>query len=176
MKRLFSFILLAFLFVGCNNQEGPGTGHVERFIGYVYIVNNTMYIDRVELIVFDARGIYPGINYELYNDIIIVDLDDELASQMPSGYHTRHLGVEVLSFEITEESIFTFVDLNLHFGVNPEGNRLYSTTNPDEFLVYHYSNFPFDYEGAPLYRRIPYFITVRDGILLNLTESFWLTM
>jgi len=176
MRKLLCFLILTLLLAGCNGQEPPRTGYVERFIGYIYIVDNTLYIDRVELIAFDPVEIYPGIRYWLYNDIITVGPEDDLADQMPSGYYTRHLGADVLSFEITDETIFTFVDLNLHFGVNEDGNRLYLTTNPDEFLVYHYSNFPFDYAGVPLYRRIPYFITVRDGIVLNLTESFWLTM
>ena len=176
MKRLFCFVLLALFFVRCYGQEPPRTGYVERFIGYVYIADNTLHIDRVELVVFDPAGIYPGIRYWLYEDIITVGLDDELAAHMPSGYYTRHLGVEVLSFEITDETIFTFVDLNLYFNTDSDGARIHVTTNPEEFLMYHYSNFPFDYDGAPLYRRIPYFITVRDGVVLNLTESFWLTM
>ena len=173
MKKLLLAVLFGLALAGC---AGRGASETEHFIGYIYIVGNTLYIDRVELVVFDAEGIYPGIDYTLYSDIVVVGQDDALADNMPGGYYTRHLGIEVLSFEITDETIFTFVDLGLHFGTDPYGNRLHSTTIAEEFLVYHYSNFPFNYEGAPLYRRIPYFISVRDGQVLTLNESFWLTM
>jgi len=174
MKKLLAIMLCGLILAGCTSREAIETEH---FVGYIYIVGNTLYIDRVELIVFEnmADGIYPGIEHELYLDIFQIGHDDELAANMPNGYYTRHMGVEVVSFEITDETIFTFVDLGLHFGVDPEGSRLYSTHTAEEFLVYHYSNFPFDYEGAPLYRRIPYFISVRDGRVLTLNESFWLT-
>ena len=173
MKKLLFIVLCAVVFAGCTSREASETEH---FVGYIYIVGNTLYINRVELTVFDAEGIYPGIDYTLYSDIVIVGLDDAMAAHMPSGYHTRHLGAEVLSFEITNETVFTFVDLHMYFGTDETGNRLYSTTITNEFLQYHVSNFPFDYEGAPLYRRIPYFISVRDGQVLTLNESFWLTM
>jgi len=173
MKRIFVIVFLGLFLVGCAGREASETEH---FVGYIYIVGNTLYVDRVELTVFDAEHIYYGIDYGLYADIVIIGLDDVMADSMPNGYRTRRLGVEVLSFEITGETVFTFVDLNLYFGTEPDGSRLYSTSIADEFLRYHVSNFPFDYEGAPLYRRIPYFISVRDGEILTLNESFWLTM
>ena len=163
MKRLLVLALFGLILSGCAGQN---TSEMEHFVGWIDIFDDTLYIDRVELIVFDdmAQGLYPGILYTLYKDIALVGRNDEPPDglDMPSGYHIRHLEEETLSFVIINETTFNFIDTQLLFVKDPDGSRLYSTNDADEFLQYHYPS-------------VPYFISVREGKVIGVTESFWLT-
>ena len=162
MRKIICFVLFVLLglsLAGCSRQNS-----YQHFVGYINIVGNTLYVDRVEITVLEdfEEWVFFRIEHELFDGARVISADDKIRD-MPNGYYIRHLSEEILSFEITDETVFSFVDSKLLFDSGANVDRFYSTTNPDNFLLYH---FP----------AVPYFIIVHEGKVLAIIESFWLTM
>jgi len=62
--------------------------------------------------------------------------------------------------------------MELYFVTEAEGNRLYTTTNKDEFIKHlgKLNTFPLSNQ------KIPYFIEVQDGKIISITEKFEFTI
>jgi hypothetical protein len=110
-----------------------------------------------------------------------------------NGYAIEHLGRDIVSFEVTSDTVFTFTDTNLHFVDESSMDRKYQTTILEEFLTHRGSSnrlhclYNIDHimtpeefllrstcECAP--RRYPIvFIQVKDGQVMSVTEEFLFT-
>lgn len=111
----------------------------------------------------------------------------------PNGYAIENLGRDIVSFEVTSDTVFTFTDTNLHFVDESSMDRKYQTTILEEFLTHRGSSnrlhclYDIDYimtpeefllrstcECAPC--RYPIvFIQVKDGQVMSVTEEFLFT-
>ena len=156
-------------------------GETEALAGLITISGNTLYIYRVDIfMLYDGEGNLPGLQPGSLRAVNLIAMDDEYKMaefgltiyDMPSGHYIRQREEERRSFEFSEEAIFTFVDLYLLFGTAPYGNRLYSTNDLDEFLLHLYTSF----RGLEIPRTIPFFIEVKDGKVISLTEEFSFTL
>ena len=95
-------------------------------------------------------------------------------SDFPNGYSIIHRNNGETTFELTDETIYTFTDVNLLFVNEAESNRLYTTTKKDEFLK-HLSEY--NLNDIPLSeQKLPYFIEVKDGKVISITEKFKYTI
>ncbi len=96
-------------------------------------------------------------------------------SDFPNGYSIiqKNNGGETI-FELTDGTIYTFTDVNLLFVNEPESNRLYTTTKKDEFLK-HLGEY--NLNDVPLSKQtLPYFIEVKYGKVISITEKFKYTI
>jgi ketosteroid isomerase-like protein len=69
--------------------------------------------------------------------------------------------------------VYTWTDIALDFGVDPEGDRVYSTVNREEFERYRSRDY---YDGTDLAHQIPLLVTVRDGVVVSVEERFMFTI
>ena len=172
------FITGAILFAACDEGERPQGygGEAVALAGFVEIRDNTLYITPVEVFVL----YHPDDEFGFVRDphlrsITFIQLDDtqRLADfgltlyDFPSGTHIRpnwhserhwfyveQANIETLSFEITSETEFVFIN----------SERQHITTNePGDFLPY-------------LYPTVVHFIEVRDGRVIRLVQEFGFTM
>ncbi len=127
--------------------------------GYVTITGGTLYLDEVEMV-------WP----ENKRRISELGLDPEY--DFPNGYYINYLGKETAAYTITDETVFTWIDVDLLFVDDPDGNRQYSTNKSEEYLR-HFKNYEDD---VPLNRRIPLFVQVSNGTVLAVEEWFLLTI
>jgi len=164
------------LIVGCSaddsSTEQPPMVALEYMVGFVHITGNELYIDRVEIeineFVKNMFESYSSFDYSPFDDVIF---SPDLES--PNGYEIHHphrsLEKNVFSFTITDETIFTFTDFHLQFieELDGETNRLFTTNSVEKFMMF------FEINGRPT---IPYFITVRDGMVVSFLEVFLFTI
>jgi len=93
-----------------------------------------------------------------------------LQSHMPSGIHihpnwfeVKDYSIDTLTFVITNNTEFTFVDNLLLFDTYPDDNRQRTTNQLDEFLEYHFPS-------------VVHFIEVRDNNVIRLVQYFAFTI
>ena len=95
-------------------------------------------------------------------------------SHFPNGYSIMDKNNGETTFQLTDETIYTFTDVNLLFVNESQSNRLYTTTKKEEFLKhlgeYNLNDIPL------LEQKLPYFIEVMDGKLISITEKFKYTI
>ena len=121
----------------------------ESLAGYVTIYGNTLYLDEIRVIIYDF--LYPHHSFFQHvgeNVVVVAYGDTEKLNQLgleangdwldinPNGFSIERLGGEKLSFELTSETIFTFVDTGFLFLDDSYMNRTYHTTIVDEFLLH----------------------------------------
>ena len=184
IRHAFAIILLlivgAFLLTACNETtETPQDRATEALAGFIEIQGSTLYITPVEVFM----SYYSDDEYAesfFFQDpalrpIVYVDLLDPQAvaeyglteHDFPSGIHIRpnwhadkgwhyveQANIETLSFEITEDTQFIFVNSQ---------RTQYPTNILDEFLPY-------------LFPSVVHFIEVYDGKVIRLVQEFWFTM
>ncbi|MFQ9698188.1 MAG: hypothetical protein ACLRY5_15270, partial [Zhenhengia sp.] len=69
------------------------------------------------------------------------------------GYYIYNPIAETVSFELTEDTLYSFIDFDLLFVKEADDKRLYETTKKQEFLEGSaYQEVPLEEQG------IPYFI------------------
>lgn len=132
----------------------------EGFVGHIVIEDNILHLSEVEIVEWDDQ--------ERVNELGLSESD------FPNGYTIIHKEQEEKIFELTDETIYTFTDVNLLFINESESNRLYTTTKKDEFLQYlgEYNS-----NDMPLSEQtLPYFIEVKDGKVISITEKFKYTI
>ncbi|MDD3571312.1 MAG: hypothetical protein PHY44_09455 [Lachnospiraceae bacterium] len=156
MKKLSaSFILICIpLFIfGCSktvtNEAEP-----QQLSAYINIEGNEVQFDEVEIVTTDDTERIQDLGLTIENDL-------------PSGYHIYNQTVDVESYQLTDETKYIFTDFNQLF-VDPKvENRLYETTNKEEFLEgSSYSDVPLEDQ------KIPYFLEVSNGRVISITEKF----
>lgn len=157
-KDLFREIYIKSL--GGGNFEGVFIGTPESkyqhelLAGYMYIEGNTLYLDEVEIIKTEDKG-------------RIAELGLNAARDLPNGYHIHNPVVKTISFELTDDTIYTFTDFNLYYVKEADGKRIYTTTKKEEFIKGS------SYRDVPLAeQKIPYFLELHDGKVISITEEF----
>lgn len=136
------------------------TNQPEGLVGNIVIEDNILHFREVEIVEWDdqERVKELGLN----------------ESDFPNGYSIIHKNNEETSFELTDETIYTFTDVYHFFISKPESNRLYTTTKKDEFLK-HLGEY--NLNDIPLYQQtLVYFIEVIDGKVISITEKFKYTI
>ena len=161
MKKSF-VLLLVFLFLfaltGCSETEKQFYTKPDSLVGYIVIKDNTLYFDEVEIVKSEDK--------ERVSELGLSDTD------MPNGYIINNENKEEMTFELSGEVIYTFTDLNLDFVKESEGDRLYTTTKKDEFIRHlgKINDFPLSEQ------KLPFFIEVKDGKVISITEKFEYTI
>ena len=132
----------------------------EGFVGHIVIKDNILHFDEVEIVEWDDQERVKefGLN----------------ESDFPNGYSIIQKNNGETIFELTDGTIYTFTDVNLLFVNEPESNRLYTTTKKDEFLK-HLGEY--NLNDVPLSKQtLPYFIEVKYGKVISITEKFKYTI
>ncbi|MPN06907.1 hypothetical protein SDC9_154164 [bioreactor metagenome] len=79
---------------------------------------------------------------------------------------------KVASFELTDDTIYTFTDSNLLFVEDADSNRLYTTTKKKDFLKHLDASYSDDLPA----QKVPFFVEVSDGKIVSVTEEFQFTI
>ena len=127
--------------------------------GYMAIEDNLLYLDEVEIITMEDKE-------------RIEELELKQNVDMPNGYYIYNGGIEKQTFELTNETTYTFVDHNLLFVKNEDGDRLYTTTKKEEFILHLNKS----YSDSPPAQKVPFFLEVKDGKVISITEKFEFTI
>jgi len=173
--------------------------HAGALAGPIAIIGNTLYLDQVEVIFStDSERIavlWPDFEGSVYDlmptgffvrdlNVEIIWPDDherieelglDIETDFPSDWwepYERLLGTETLSFEITDATVFEFVDYSLSLGdTNPDGNRQ-RTTSLDDFLTARPGVADASWIGASTFRRTAMFVQVNSsGQVVSVTEE-----
>ena len=186
-------------------SEDPGASAVEPvehdneerlLVGPIVIRDNWLYVDLVEIFMHDEEGfIIAGLSDAALAGVEILTADDheriaELGLDL-SNFHNWHYirenaGDGPLRFEITDETVFTFIDTGSRFiDDDPEGNpRRVANVGVDDFIIYIAEatwRVPIppvlnpDNIGADTTARRPYFVTVQGGRVVSVLEEFIFT-
>lgn len=145
--------------VGIGLLANPDSSVPKLITGYMVIEDNLVHLDEVEIITtedaarIEALGLDPN-------------------ADLPSGYYVYNAGTEKRTFELTNHTAYTFVDFNLQFVTDEDGDRLYTTSNKEEFIR-HLSD---AYSDSPPAQRVPFFVEVKGGKVISITEKFEFTM
>lgn len=166
MKKFILFLCIIFsvMLYGCNTNvdktnEVNKTESTKVIEGYIFINDNKLYVDRVEII--------KDSDTEIMEEIGIDNSD------MPNGYYIYNPTFEQEEYNITNDTAYDFVDYNMYY-INKEkadGDRKYRTNNIDEFIKG--SSYP---EDIPLEEQtIPYIIELQGNNVYSITEEFLYT-
>ena len=161
-KKIFKLLAMVFtllMVVGCSQEKDKS--EIESLVGYIYIENNILYVDEVEIVTLD--------------DIDrIEELDLTIQNDLPSGYSIYNSNIEKEAYDLTDETVYKFVDMNLLFVDDEDGDRIYTTIKIDEFLKhldeYNLNDIPLSQQ------KIPYFIEVQNGKIIKIEEKFEYTI
>lgn len=138
-------------------QNGDDSSVPKLVTGYIVIEGNSLYLDEVEIITREDK--------ERIEEL-------ELNADMPNGYHIYNEDIEKQTFEITDETTYIFFDYNRLFIKDEDSDRLYTTTKKEEFIL-HLNESYFD---SPPAQKVPFFIEVKDGKVISITEKFEFTI
>lgn len=166
MKKFILFLCIIFsvMLYGCNTNvdktnEVNKTESTKVIEGYIFINDNKLYVDRVEII--------KDSDIERMEEIGIDNSD------MPNGYYIYNPTFEQEEYNITNDTAYDFVDYNMYY-INEDkadGDRKYRTNNIDEFIKG--SSYP---EDIPLEEQtIPYIIELQGDNVYSITEEFLYT-
>ena len=153
--------LLLFSVAGCNkNEVADPKSEVELLVGYMVIEGDTLRFDEVEIVKMEDK--------ERMQEL---DLKD---SDMVNTYVIINENQEETTFDLADEVEYIFTDINLNFIKESEGDRIYHTTEKDEFLK-HLDEY--NLNDIPLSEQtIPYFIKVQDGKVISIEERIEYTI
>ena len=164
MKKfiLFLCIIFSLMLYGCNTNvdktnEVNKTESTKVIEGYIFINDNKVYVDRVEII--------KDSDTERIEEIGIDNSD------MPNGYYIYNPTFEQEEYNITNDTAYDFVDYNMYYieEEKADGDRKYRTNNIDEFIKG--SSYP---EDIPLEEQtIPYIIELQGDNVYSITEEFF---
>jgi hypothetical protein len=136
------------------------TNQPEGFVGHIVIEDNILHFSEVEIVEWD--------DHERVKELGLNESD------FPNGYSIIHKNNGETTFELTDDTIYTFTDVYLLFTNEPEDNRLYATTKKDEFLK-HLGEY--NLNDIPLSEQtLPYFIEIKDGKVISITDKFKYTI
>ena len=127
--------------------------------GYMVIEDNLLYLDEVEIITREDK--------ERIEELILEENVD-----MPGGYHIYNENEDIQTFELTNETSYTFVDYNFSFVKNEDGDRVYTTTKKEDFIQHLNKS----YSDLPPAQKVPFFVEVKDGRVISITEKIEYTI
>lgn len=136
------------------------TKQPEGLVGHIVIADNILHFKEVEIVELDdqERVKELGLN----------------ESDFPNGYSIIDKNNGETTFQLTDETIYTFTDVNLLFVNEPESKRLYTTTKKEEFLK-HLGQYNLN-DTPLLEQKLSYFIEVMNGKVISITEKFKYTI
>ncbi len=140
-------------------KNGVDSSMPRLITGYMVMEDNLLYLDEVEIITMEDKE-------------RIEELELKQNADMPNGYYIYNADIEKQTFEITSETTYTFVDYNLLFVKDEDGDRLYTTTRTEEFILHLNES----YSDSPPAQKVPFFIEVKDGKVISITEKFEFTI
>lgn len=149
---IISILLIGLIFTSCSIASEP-----EALVGYIVLEENTLYLDEVEVITIEDK--------DRIAELALKDGD------MPNGYYIHNPSTERKSFELTDKTAYTFTDFNLLFVEDAEGDRLYTTSKKENFIQHLKTS----YSDEPPAQKVPFFIEVKDGKVISITEKFLFT-
>ena len=139
-------------------QFGKDIGtEIKSLAGYIVIRDNTLHFKEVEIVEWEDQERVKELGLNEYD--------------MPNGYRIIKKNKGEITFELADKVEYTFTDVNLDFikESEVEGDRLYTTTEKNEFIGKG--------NDSPLSEQnIPYFIEVQDGKVISITEEFKYTI
>lgn len=149
----FIFICIPLFILGCSKAITKET-EPQKLSAYMHIEDNEILLDEVEIVTTDDTDRIKDLGLTIKNDL-------------PSGYHIYNQTANVSSYQLTDETKYIFTDFNQLF-VDPKvENRLYETTNKEEFLKgSSYSDVSLEEQ------KIPYFLEILEGKVISITEKF----
>ena len=112
---LIATVLIAVFIKRANEPE------IINITGYIIINGDELYVDEVEIITPDDAE-------------RIAELGLTPTSDMPNGYYIRRSENKTQSYRLTDETFYIFVDVNLLFINDADGDRICVTTKKDEFI------------------------------------------
>jgi len=151
-------MLLVSVLAGCDDQKEQLASTTESLVGYMTIEDNALYLDKVEIIRREDTERVEELKLE-HND-------------MPSGYCIYNQEVEKITYELTDETTYTFTDLTGVFVKNEDDEKVYTTTKVEDFVKYLNET----YSDSPPAQNVPFFIEVKDGKVISVTEKFEFTI
>lgn len=138
----------------------------ESLAGYIHLEDDTLYLDRVEVITTEEGDRITGLDLHDPDQIAELGLQE---TDMPNGYYIHDLNAETIAFELIDGTLYTFTDVNLLFVEDAESDRRYSTTDKEQFVEHINMSLT---SGQVTY---PFFIEVSDGKVRSITEVFLFT-
>ncbi|MDD4592858.1 MAG: M56 family metallopeptidase [Parabacteroides sp.] len=129
--------------------------------GYMVIEGNLLYLDEVEILTREDTERIEELELELGENITT-----------PSGYHIYNADTEKQAFEITKETTYTFYDYSFLFLEDGVDDRLYTTSKKEEFTLHLNKS----YSDSPPAQKVPFFIEVKDGKVISITEKIEFTI
>lgn len=170
ISMLLAAASVTFLWVNflADQVTGLKVSQVQQLAGYILVDGNTLHVDEVEVITTVDADQILGLSLHDPKRIEELGLREE---DMPNGYVVHHPDAETLSFELTDETVYSFTDVQLLFVEQADGNRHYETTNKEDFLRHLRAS----YTDTPPAGRVPFIIEVQDGKVVRITEKLLLT-
>lgn len=147
-------LILVLTISACAPASNP-----ELLTGYMVIDDNILHLDRVEII-------------KAEDEDRIEELELNQQVDMPNGYYIYNADIEKQTYELTKETEYYFVDINLLFVKENDGDRVYTTTEKEEFLLHLNES----YSDSPPAQKVPFFIEVKDGKVISITEKIEFTI
>jgi hypothetical protein len=90
----------------------------------------------------------------------------------PSGYHIYNPNTDKQTLKITKKTTYTFYDYSFLFLEDGVDDRLYTTNKKDEFVLHLNES----YSDSPPAQKVPFFIEVKDGKVISITEKIEFTI
>ena len=150
--------LIILLFIAIFVLSGCGAGEVESLAGYMVIEGNLLRLDEVELITTEDS-----------ERVAKLGLSE---SDMPGGYCIYNEEENWQELKLTNKTTYTFVDYNMLFVKDKNSDRLYTTTKKEEFIQHLETS----YTDSPPAQTVPFFVEIKDGKLISVTEEFRFTI
>lgn len=156
---LIPFLLIAMALSGCSKEpQAPAdTDEAASVVGYIVIEDNTLYVDEVELVTLEDEA--------RMEELGLTQVD------LPNGYHFHNEEIAQAEYELTEDTTYTFVDVEVLF-VGETDERKYTTNEKDEF-VQHLS---VAFTDTPPAQTVPFFMEISDGKVVSIVEEFEYTI
>lgn len=153
----FHLLLFGLVFSACSPETEIVLTEPESLAGFIVLKENTLYVDEVEIITTEDK-----------ERIAELDLTD---GDMPNGYYIHNPSTETVSFALQDDTTYTFTDFHLLFVEDPDGDRVYTTTNKDHFIQHLHTS----YSDEPPAGNVPFFLEVKDGKVISITEKLIFT-
>lgn len=155
MKKIIILcIILVLIFLSLVNKE---TSEVQVLVGIIFIEEDVLNFDEVEIITRDDK--------DRINELNLREKDD-----LPNGYYVHNPEINSESYKLMQDTKYIFTDFELRFVKETEGNRIYETTEREEFL--DGSSYQHNSLGD---QKIPYFIEVQKDQVIGINEVFIFT-
>ncbi len=156
-KYLLIFAVGIFTYFIVNAYTGffsqNNISEVQNLEGYIYIEDNELYVDSVEILTLNDIDRIKELNLTATNDY-------------PNGYYIYNPEKDVTTYELTDKTKYIFTDSKLLFVEEADSDRIYETSEQQEFLEgSSYQNISLDKQ------RIPYFIVIQDNQVISIREE-----